>query len=103
MKIKIQVVIEDDDNTAQLVVEEVAGLERSTLHLSPETLGLSLSEAKEILARVQTTLVTQQATQFMKQHRQCPHCSAAYLKVWESKYLKLENLDFNPCIEVIFP
>lgn len=80
MKIKIQVVIEDDDTTTQPMVEEIVSLERNVEDLSPETLGLKLSEAKDILASVQTTLITHQASEFMEQQRTCPHCSAPYLK-----------------------
>jgi hypothetical protein len=80
MKIKIQVVIENDDPARQPIIEEIVSLERNVENLSSETLGIKLSEAKVILASVQTTLITHQASQFMEQHRCCSHCGASSLK-----------------------
>jgi hypothetical protein len=46
MKIKVQVIIEGEEGESALV-EEVACLERNDL--APETLGLSLAEAKALI------------------------------------------------------
>src|SRR5205807_7906332 len=80
MKIRIQMVIEDDDHADQPKIEEIVCLERDTERLSIEQLGLSLSESKGILAGVQTALITHQAEEFMEQHRCCQECGAAYYK-----------------------
>ena len=47
MKIKIQITVESDKGQPE-VVQEVAHLDRGTLR--PETLGLTLAEARSILA-----------------------------------------------------
>ena len=61
MKIKIQITVESDKD--QGVVQEVAHLDRGTLR--PETLGLTLAEARSILAGIEQTVVEQQAAEFM--------------------------------------
>ena len=80
MKIRIQVVIEHDDPASQPQFEDIACLERDPEKLQVEQLGLRLSEAKEVLAAVQTSLIKEQATQFMERHCCCQDCGAAYLK-----------------------
>ena len=77
MKIRIQVVIEQDDHDSQTEIEEIACLERNPEQLQIEQLGLRLSEAKEVLAAVQTSLIKEQATQFLERHCCCPDCGAA--------------------------
>ena len=72
MRIRVQVIIESDQETAPPHVEEAACFERGTL--SPETLGLRLSEAKQILASVQQVMTAQQVEDYVEQQRQCPHC-----------------------------
>ncbi len=69
MKIKIQVVI---DNDSQVITEDIISLVRDDL--SAETLGMSLKEAKEIAAGIQHTLVTHQITDYLVHHRACPCC-----------------------------
>lgn len=60
MRIRVQVIIEADQESAiPLYIEEVACLERGSL--SPETLGLRLDEAKQLLAGVQQIITTQQS------------------------------------------
>ncbi len=54
MRIRVQVVIESDQETTPLHVEEVACFNRG--ELTPETLGLRLDEAKQILAGVQQAM-----------------------------------------------
>ena len=51
MKIKIQITVESDKGQPE-VVQEVAHLDRGILR--PETLGLTLAEARSILAGAQT-------------------------------------------------
>lgn len=72
MKVTIQVVIERDDEPP--IIDEIACLERAAL--TPDTLGLTLSEAKTVLAQLQDVLVTQQAAAYVAQQQTCPHCNA---------------------------
>ena len=71
MKIKIQITVESDDGQLN-VAQDVAHLDRGTLR--PETLGLTLAEARSILAGIEQTVVEQQAAEFMAQQRSCSHC-----------------------------
>lgn len=72
MKMTIQVVIERDDQPP--MVDEIACLERATL--TPDTLGLTLAEAKTVLAQLQEVVVTEQVAAYVAQQQTCPHCSA---------------------------
>jgi hypothetical protein len=72
MRIRIQVLIEADQEATPACVEEVACFERGPL--SPETLGLRLDEAKDMLAGVQQVMAAQQVEDYMEQQRQCSHC-----------------------------
>jgi len=80
MKMTLQVVIEDEDHHTPPMVKEVFSLERRSENFCPETLGLSLDEAKDVLAEIQTTLVTTQAARFLEQHSFCPDCRMPYPK-----------------------
>ena len=71
MKIKIQITVESDDGQLN-VAQDVAHLDRGTLR--PETLGLTLAEARSILAGIEQTVVEQQAAEFVAQQRTCSHC-----------------------------
>jgi hypothetical protein len=86
MKIKIQIIIEStsqkQDDQPQ-VVEEIALLERDPL--LPETLGLNLTEAKEIVAGIQNVLATEQVKEFMEHHPHCPKCGMEYLHKDQTK------------------
>ena len=53
MKITIQITVESDDGQLN-VAQEVAHLDRGTLR--PETLGLTLAEARSILAGIEQTV-----------------------------------------------
>jgi hypothetical protein len=57
MKITVQVVLHADDDT-QTVVREAFTLNREAL--APDTVGLQLQEAKDLLAAVQHTVVEHQ-------------------------------------------
>jgi hypothetical protein len=73
MRIRIQVLIElDQESTVPPYIEEVACFERGPL--SPETLGLRLDEAKQMLAGVQQVMTENQVEEYVEQQRQCPHC-----------------------------
>src|SRR5947208_3769062 len=72
MRIRIQVIIEADQEVTPPHIEEVACFERGPL--SPETLGLRLDEAKQLLAGVQQAMTESQVEEYVEQQRQCPHC-----------------------------
>ncbi|HEU5380418.1 MAG TPA: ISKra4 family transposase [Ktedonobacteraceae bacterium] len=72
MRIRVQMLIESDQEAVPLRVEEVASFERG--QLSPETLGLRLEEAKQMLAGVQQVMTESQVEAYVEQQRQCPHC-----------------------------
>ena len=72
MRIRAQVIIESDQEATPKHVEEVACFERGTL--SPDTLGLRLDEAKQMLAGVQQVMTAQQVEDYVEQQRQCSHC-----------------------------
>src|SRR5713226_1164315 len=80
MRMTLQVVIEDGDTTPESAAAKVISLERNVEDLGPSTLGLKLDEAKEILAEIQTALVTAQATRFLGHQCSCPDCGTPYLK-----------------------
>ena len=71
MKLKLQLIIESDTGEAEMV-REVTKLERYALR--PETLGLTLSEAKELLQEVQRAMVTHQTTGYVTQQTHCAKC-----------------------------
>lgn len=62
MRIRVQMIIETDQETTPLHVEEVACFERGTL--TPETPGLRLDEAKQVLAGVQQVMTAQQVENY---------------------------------------
>jgi len=71
MKVKVQVQIESN-NSAEPVIEEIFDLTRD--ELTPETLGLTLDEAKTLLANLQAKFAESQTIEYVKNHRQCLHC-----------------------------
>ena len=71
MKLKLQLIIESDSGQTELV-HEVTKLERRSLR--PETLGLTLSEAKELLREVQRAMVTHQTIGYVTQQIPCSKC-----------------------------
>src|SRR5437667_1515011 len=72
MRIRVQIIIESDQEAAPPHVEEVACFQRGTL--SPETLGLQRTFAKQMLAGVQQVMTESQVEEYVQQQRQCPHC-----------------------------
>ena len=71
MNIKIQIVFQPDDNQESLV-EDAACLQRG--NLLPETLGLTLQEGKDLLAKIQKKMVTLQIQDCISQNSRCPYC-----------------------------
>ena len=67
MRIRVQVLIESDQEGVPLCVEEVACFERD--QLAPETLGLQLSEAKQVLSGVQQVMTESQVKVYVEQQR----------------------------------
>ena len=77
MKIKIQLVIEAQEGMDDLpLIEEIGSFERGEATL--ETLGLSLVEAKELLAATQKKLVTAQLQGYLQTRNQCEACGKTY-------------------------
>ena len=73
MKVSVQVIVyPDDDTEASPVVREVFTLDRDDL--APDTLGLQLAEAKDLLAAVQGTMVEQQAKAAIAKQVACRNC-----------------------------
>ena len=59
MKVSVQLIVHpDDDAAAAPMVREVFSLDRDGL--TPDTLGLQLAEAQDLLVAVQDTLITHQ-------------------------------------------
>ena len=71
MEITVQITVKSQAGEPELI-QEVARLERGTLR--PDTLGLSLAEARSILAGLEQTLAQRQAGEFVTQARRCPRC-----------------------------
>ena len=71
MKITVQIVLHADDDT-ETVVREAFTVQRGAL--APETLGLQLQEAKDLLAAVQDTVVEHQVAAALSAQAGCPDC-----------------------------
>ncbi|MBX3060260.1 MAG: hypothetical protein KF770_27700 [Anaerolineae bacterium] len=72
MRIRIQVIIEHDDETLETIVEEIGCLQRGDLR--SETLGLTLDEGKALLGNIQQEMVKQQIAEYIEQHSACRDC-----------------------------
>jgi hypothetical protein len=73
MKIRVQIIVEHEDEEPTEITEEVGCLSRDAL--TPATLGLSLAEGKALLAAIQKQLVQHQVDAFIKESKRCPNCS----------------------------
>src|SRR5262249_32458316 len=73
MKMRVQVVIESAVGEST-DVQEIACLEREELR--PDTVGLTLDEAKMVLEQMQQRLVEEQAAESLRTQSHCPHCGA---------------------------
>ena len=71
MKVTVQVVLHADDDS-QTVVREVFTLTREAL--APDTVGLQLQEANDLLAAVQHTVVEHQVSTALSAQITCPDC-----------------------------
>ncbi|NJM65715.1 MAG: ISKra4 family transposase [Acaryochloris sp. RU_4_1] len=71
MNIKLSLVIESEEGTLHSE-HEVTQLQRDTL--SPATLGLTLSEAKQMLHTLQQVIVEHQIASYIDQQLPCPDC-----------------------------
>jgi hypothetical protein len=76
MRIEIQLRIVGDDDRV-ISVDKVLHLDRSDDRL--ETVGLSLTEGKAVMAGIQERVVTAQAASFLDRHRCCSGCGRALL------------------------
>jgi hypothetical protein len=72
VKVKVQVVIEYEDDASTTLTEEIHCFDRQEATL--ETLGLTLAEGKEVLSHLQKAMITHQVAEHMSQHRRCNHC-----------------------------
>src|SRR2546423_1294165 len=70
MEIKVQITVRSEAGESEGV--EVAGLERGPLRA--DTLGLSLAEARSILARLEQVMIDQQSAALVAQEQRCPRC-----------------------------
>jgi len=71
MRVRVLLQITDDDGSGG-VAEEVATLEKATE--PPEHLGVSIADAKELLAAIQHRTVVAQVAKWSKRHRCCEAC-----------------------------
>ena len=70
MRVRIQVVIEDDDDV--LDSHDVFSFQRK--HFQPEQVGLTLTEAKGTLHGIQQPVVHHQVDDYLQKQRHCPAC-----------------------------
>src|SRR5262245_25878887 len=73
MKLKIQLAVCDDEGHEETFTDIVV-LEKACQRL--EHLGLTLTDAKQLLTAIQHRLVAQQAATFVATRAQCEHCGA---------------------------
>ena len=71
MRVKVQLVIEDEHSHSR-TVHEVAEFKREGL--SADNLGLKLEEAKSLLQGIQTQLSQAQVTEYHQHQHPCPDC-----------------------------
>lgn len=70
MKFKIQVVIEEDDQ--QTTVEDIISFEKAFSNI--DCIGLSLSDSKQLLKKLQQVMIQTQALAFVNANRRCSEC-----------------------------
>src|SRR5690242_15263090 len=71
MKVRVQVVIEAAVGEP-LDVHEIMCIDREELR--PDTVGLTLDEAKTVLERLQQQIVEQQTAEYLRTQSRCSHC-----------------------------
>ena len=74
MSVRVEVVCINADGAEQR--RRVLTIARQELAM--ETLGMSLSEGKALLAGVQEFVIAQQVYDHLERHRACPHCRGRY-------------------------
>ncbi|MGH9004422.1 MAG: hypothetical protein ACRDYV_14960 [Acidimicrobiia bacterium] len=75
MRLRVQVVVENDDGETEVVRE---AFELKAGPLAPDTVGLGLAEAKELLAAVQETVVEEQVKAALAEQEHCRDCGARH-------------------------
>jgi hypothetical protein len=71
MKVRVEVVFETEANELR-EVQEIMEIQRAELR--PDTVGLTLDEAKTVLENLQQRIVEQQAAAYLRTQHRCPHC-----------------------------
>lgn len=108
MKVIIQIVLENNEQDGQEpIVEEIFSFQRNdeSDKIALERLGLSLEEAKSLLAGVQKKLVGEQVASYLSPKSNCPQCHQAYQHKGRHKIsfstlfgkLKLDSPRFYRC------
>ena len=87
MEITVQITVKSRAGEPERI-QEVARLERGTLR--PDTLGLSLAEARSILAGLEQTLAERQAAEFVTQAQRCPRCGRP-TRSWAPTWRRCSN------------
>ena len=70
MQFKIQAIV--DDEHGEVIAEDIIVLDKSSE--GEGLIGISLSESKQLLKRLQHVIVSQQANHYTQTHRNCPNC-----------------------------
>jgi hypothetical protein len=102
---KWRVLLELTETGGDAQTHEIILGNRATSVASPETVGLTLAEAKSVLAALQTQLVQAQADGYCDRRRTCAHCgSSRTIKDWRARQLttlfgiiRVKAPRFNPC------
>ncbi len=71
MQFIIKLVIKDEDNTE--AIEEIIRLDKG--FDNSNTIGITLSESKQILKNLQTKIITNQALKYIDSKRKCTYCN----------------------------
>jgi hypothetical protein len=74
MRVKLQLVLCSDDGREETVTDIVT-LQKDSHRI--EHLGLTLAESKQLLKRIQKTLLEQQIARYLATHGQCPDCGTS--------------------------
>src|SRR3954465_9588668 len=101
MRIQIQLRIVAEDESVISDDTELLLLDKSDDRL--EALGLSLAEAKTLLAGVQQRLVTAQAASYVARHRGCPVCGRQLRSKGSSPIVSRPALGTVPLASPRFP
>lgn len=78
MKIKVQLIIESDNGSTE-VVNQIEEWQRDE-PLQPLNLGLTLAESKQLLGNIQQTLVDEQIKQYQHKQSRCSDCARKLLR-----------------------